>query len=78
MVRQQTLKTQIMQEQTWILDEMNVDESSDHEEGPVRYRSINDVYQDSVEVELTSDVEMEALLAVMEEPSSYQDAAGSC
>jgi len=42
----------------------------------VRFRNLNEVYQDTVEVELTSDSEVEALLAVMEEPSCYQDAAG--
>lgn len=42
----------------------------------MRIKSINDVYQDSVEVELASDTEINALLAVMEEPASYQDVAG--
>lgn len=51
-------------------------DSSDHDETPVRFRNLNEVYQDTVEVELTSDSEVEALLAVMEEPSCYQDAAG--
>lgn len=44
--------------------------------GPVRFRSINDVYQDSVEVDLASDSEIEVLLEVMEEPAKYQEAAG--
>jgi hypothetical protein len=55
---------------------MDLDDSSDYDEGPVRFRNLNEVYQDSVEVELTSDVEVEALLAVMEEPTYYQDVVG--
>jgi hypothetical protein len=48
----------------------------DMDEGPVRFRNLNEVYQDSIEVELTYDSEVEALLAVMEEPSCYQEAVG--
>jgi hypothetical protein len=50
-------------------------DSSDYDETPLKFRSLNEVYQDSVEVELTSDDEVQALLSVMEEPNSYQDAA---
>jgi hypothetical protein len=56
--------------------EMDVDDTVNMDEGPVRFRNLNEVYQDSVEVELTYDSEVEALLAVMEEPSCYQEAAG--
>jgi hypothetical protein len=55
---------------------MDLDDSSDYDEGPVRFRNLNEVYQDFVEVELTSDIEVEALLVVMEEPTYYQDVAG--
>ena len=50
----------------------------DHDDGPVRFRSLNEVYEDSVEVDLASDTEVEinALLATMEEPTCYQEAAG--
>jgi hypothetical protein len=58
------------------LAEMDVDDTMDINEGPVRFRNLNEVYQDTVEVELTSDSEVETLLVVMEEPSCYQDAAG--
>jgi len=57
--------------------DMDLDDTIDQDEGvPVRFRSITDVYQDSEEVELASDVEIGALLAAMEEPAKYQDAAG--
>jgi len=52
-------------------------DSSDYDETPVRFRNLNEIYQDTVEVELTSDSEVEALLAVMEEPSCYLDVAGN-
>lgn len=49
-------------------DEVN---SSDYDEEPLRFRSLNDVYDDSIEVELGSDSELGALLALMEEPANY-------
>jgi len=57
-------------------DDENMD--IDHDDGPVRFRSLNEVYEDSVEVDLASDTEVEinALLATMEEPTCYQEAAG--
>jgi hypothetical protein len=57
---------------------MDLDDSSDYEEELVRYKSLNEVYENTEEVELTSDsdVEIIVLLAAMEEPSSYQEAAG--
>jgi hypothetical protein len=58
--------------------EMDLDDTIDQDDdGPVRFRSINDVYHDSVEVDLASDAEVEVLLAVMEEPAKYQDAVGN-
>jgi hypothetical protein len=50
----------------------------DHDDGPVRFRSLNEVYQDSVEVNLALDTKIETnvLLAVMEEPTCCQEAAG--
>jgi hypothetical protein len=55
---------------------MDLDDSSDYDEGPVRFINLNEVYQDTMEVELTSDTEVDALLTVIEEPTSYQEAAG--
>jgi uncharacterized protein YqkB len=58
-------------------EQMEVDDTIDQDDGPVRFRSLNDVYQDSKEVELASDAEIEALLAVMEEPAKFHEAAGN-
>jgi hypothetical protein len=55
------------------IDDVN---SSDYDEEPLRFRSLTDVYDDSVEVELGSDTELIALLALMEEPTNYQDVTG--
>lgn len=57
---------------------MDLDDSSDYDEEPVRFRSLSEVYEDTVEVNFASDTEIEvnALLALMEEPLSYQEAAG--
>ena len=57
---------------------MDLDDSSDYDEEPVRFRSLSEVYENTDEVDLVSDseVEVSALLAVMEEPSSYQQAVG--
>jgi len=59
-------------------DQGNVDmnHDSNYDEPPLRFRNLNEVYEDSVEVEMTYDSEVEVLLTVMEEPSNYQDAAG--
>ncbi|CAD6266153.1 unnamed protein product [Miscanthus lutarioriparius] len=56
-------------------DDENMD--IDHDDGPMRFRILNEVYEDSVEVDLASDTEVEinALLATMEEPTCYQEAA---
>jgi len=45
-----------------------------YDESPVRFRNLNEIYEMTEEIELDSDVE--ALLAVMEEPTCYKDAAG--
>jgi len=55
---------------------MDMGDSSGYDEEPLRFRSPNEVYQDSVEVELTFDTEVDALLAAMEEPNCYKEAAG--
>jgi hypothetical protein len=34
---------------------MDLDDSSDYDEGPMRFRNLNEVYQDTMEVELTSE-----------------------
>ena len=49
---------------------------SDIDEEPLHYRSLTDVYQETSEVELELDSEGEALLAELEEPTSYVEAAG--
>lgn len=56
--------------------DVDMGDSSDYDEPPLRFRNLNEVYQDSVEVEMTYDLDVEALLTVMEEPSNFQDAAG--
>jgi hypothetical protein len=60
-----------------VLDDDNMD--VDHDDASVRFRSIYEVYEEAEEVELVSDAEIEinALLAIMEEPTCYQNAAGS-
>jgi hypothetical protein len=51
------------------------EESSEEDE--VRFRDLNDIYQNSSEVELMYDSGGEAMLVEMEEPTSYKEAA-SC
>jgi len=41
----------------------------------LRFRNLNEVYDETSEVDLASDLEFGALLAMMEEPSTYQEAA---
>jgi hypothetical protein len=48
-------------------------ESEQYDETPVMFKNLNEIYEMTNEVELDSDVE--ALLAVMEEPTCYKDAA---
>lgn len=60
----------------WSQGAVGINDSSDSEEGPARFKNLQDVYQDTVEVELTLDIEVEALLSVMEEPSCFKDATG--
>lgn len=55
---------------------MDVDDNIDHDSGPHRFRSLDEIYVDSVEVELM-DSNVEALLAEIKEPSSYSEAAES-
>ena len=47
--------------------------ASSAEESPVRFKNLNEIYEMTEEIELDSDTE--ALLAIMEEPSCYKDAA---
>jgi len=51
----------------------------DHDDGPVRFRSLAEVYEEVAQVELTSDSEIEvnALLAVKQEPTCYHEVAGN-
>ncbi|CAD6251242.1 unnamed protein product [Miscanthus lutarioriparius] len=55
-------------------DSMDVDDTIDTDSGPIRFRSLNEVYDDSYEVELM-DENVEALLVEMEEPTCFRDAA---
>lgn len=57
-------------------EDVDMGDSSEYDEPPLRFKNLNEVYQDSVEVELTSDAEVEDLLAVMEEPNCYEEVAG--
>jgi hypothetical protein len=63
------------------LDQVELDDNMDidHDDAPVRFRSLAEVYEDAAEVELASDAEIEvnALLVVMEEPTCFQEAAGN-
>jgi len=47
------------------------------EDNPLQFRNLNEIYQDTMEVELVSDTEVQALLAIMEEPSCYREAVGN-
>jgi len=49
--------------------------SSDSEDQPERLRSLNDIYQNTSEVELMYDSDGEALMVEMEEPTSHKEAA---
>ena len=55
-------------------DSMEVDDTIDLDNGPIRFRDLNEVYNDSYEVELM-DENVEALLVEMEEPTCFRDAA---
>jgi len=69
------------QQSAWNGNTMDTDENVDSGDELHRYRSINDVYQRSQVVVLEFDeeeegaVEVAALLAVMEEPTCFRDAA---
>lgn len=55
---------------------MDVDDTIDHDSGPHRFRNLNEIYDDSAEVELM-DENVEALQAEIEEPSCFREAAES-
>jgi len=55
---------------------MEVDDTIDLDSGPIRFRDLNEVYNDSYEVELM-DENVEALLVEMEEPTCFRDAANN-
>jgi len=44
---------------------------------PLHYKSLNEIYDNTSEIELELDFEGEALLAEVEEPTSYSEAAGN-
>ena len=52
---------------------MDVDDTIDHDSGPHRFRNLNEIYDDSTEVELM-DENVEDLLAKIEEPSCFREA----
>ena len=60
-----------------MVNEENMD--VDHDDAPIKMRSIYEVYENAADVEVTSDadIEVNALLTVMEEPTCYQEAADS-
>jgi len=59
----------------WDQQPEDLGNSSDYDEEPLRFRNLNEVYDETSEVDLASDSELGALLAMMEEPSTYQEAA---
>jgi hypothetical protein len=73
----------------WNQEMVDAMDSDDYDESPQRFRSLNEIYQDSQIVDLSSDseeennaeaeeqvnaVEVAALLSVMEEPTSFREA----
>jgi hypothetical protein len=52
---------------------MDLDDTIDDDSGPIRFRSFDEVYDDSYEVELM-DENVEALLVEVEEPACLEDA----
>jgi len=54
----------------------NAVSNNDYDEEPPRFRSLNEIYDETSEIELDSDSELSALLALMEEPANYKEAAG--
>jgi len=63
------------------IDQVGMDEDldADHDDAPIRFRNLSEVYEMTEEVEETLDAETEinALLAVMEEPTCFREAAGN-
>ena len=53
---------------------MDVDDTIDHDSGPHRFKNLNEIYDDSTEVELM-DENVEAFQAEIEEPSCFREAA---
>jgi hypothetical protein len=52
-----------------------LDMSSSSDDGLVHFRSLNDIYQETIEVEYNSEADIEGLLAELEEPTCYSEAA---
>lgn len=59
-----------------LASELPEDDSSTND-SPFRFTNLNEIYEDTSEVELMSDSEIGAFLAIMEEPSYYKEAAGN-
>ena len=49
---------------------------SSSEEAPHYFRSLNEIYQETSEIELNFESDIEALLAEMEEPTCYREVVG--
>jgi hypothetical protein len=56
----------------------NEQHSSDSslEDSQLRFRNLNEIYENTTEIEMDVDSNVEAMLAIMEEPTCYQEAAG--
>jgi len=42
----------------------------------MRFRNLNEIYENTSEIDLIEDSDVEAMLAIMEEPTYYIEAAG--
>ena len=46
------------------------------EDSLMRFRNLNEIYENTSEIDLIEDSDVEAMLAIMEEPTCYREAAG--
>jgi len=46
------------------------------EDSPMRFRNLNEIYENTSEIDLIEDTDVEAMLTIMEEPMCYREAAG--
>lgn len=52
------------------------DGGNSSEDSPLRFRNLNEIYEDTSEVDLAMDSDMEAMLAIMKEPACYREVVG--